>query len=86
MKNKVYKQNKDIIYRQEGGEAILFNPENSDIIVLNSTGCFIWPLCNGKNTKKDIAIKMTEEFDVTKEKASKDLEKFLSELEKRSFI
>ena len=86
MANPVYKQNKEVIFRQEQDEAILFNPDNSDIVVINSTGCFIWPMCNGKNTKENIAAKIAEKFDVDKKKASKDLEGFISDLEKRNFL
>ena len=83
---KVYRQNKDIVFRPEEDEAIMFNPDNSDIIVINSTGCFIWQMFNGKNTKEDIVANMTKEFDVGKEKASEDLEDFVSKLEKKDFI
>ena len=84
--SKNYKQNKDIIFRQEGDEAIIFNPDNSDVVVINSTGCFIWSMCNGKNTRDNIVSKMVEEFDVSEEKACKDLADFISDLEKRNFI
>ena len=83
---KNYKQNKDIIFRQEGDEAIMFNPGNSDVVVINSTGCFIWSMCNGRNTRDNIIAKMAEEFDVSEEKACKDLVNFISGLEKRNFI
>lgn len=86
MANVIYRQHKDIIYRQEGDEAILFNPDTSDIIVFNQTGCFIWSLCNGKRTQKDIARTMIDEYDVDTKTAEKDLLKFFSDLEKKSFI
>lgn len=86
MSKQAYKQNKEVVFRQEEDEAILFNPDNSDIVVINSTGCFIWSACNGKNTKENIIAKIAEEFDVDKERASKDLEGFISDLEKRNFL
>lgn len=86
MKSCVFKQNKEVIFRQEEDEAILFNPETSDIVVINSTGCFIWSKCNSKNTKEDIVNSMLGEFDTTTEKAKGDLEQFLSELEKKNFV
>lgn len=86
MKREIYRQNKEVIFRQEEDEAILFNPDNSDIIVINPTGCFIWGLCNGNNSQKDIIDSMLEEFDTTAERAQEDLSKFLSELEKRKFV
>lgn len=86
MKDCVFKKNKEVIFRQEGDEAILFNPETSDIVVINSTGCFIWSLCDGKNTKKEIIAKMLDEFEVNTEKAEQDLDKFLTNLESTGFI
>lgn len=65
---------------------MLFNPENSDIWVINTTGCFIWSLCDGKNTEEDIVSKMLDEFNVDEEKAKKDLVEFISILEKRNFV
>jgi methyltransferase-like protein len=79
-------QNKEVIFRQEEDEAIIFNPDNSDIIVINSTGCFIWQSCDGKNTTEEIVNKMLDELDVTAERANKDLDQFLSDLEKRNFL
>lgn len=82
----VYAQNKDAIFREEYDEALLFNPDNSDILVINSTGYFIWQLCDGKNTKETIINKILDEFDVTAEKTGRDLDQFLNYLEKRNFL
>jgi hypothetical protein len=81
-----YKQNKDVIFRQEEDEAIIFNPDNSDILVLNSTGCFIWSLLDKKTTKDKIWNKIIDEFEVASGKAKKDLDKFIGELETKGFI
>ncbi|MCM8781388.1 MAG: PqqD family protein [Candidatus Omnitrophica bacterium] len=86
MKDYVFKQNKEVIFRDEGDEAIIFNPQNSEIIVINSIGRFIWSLCDGKNTKKEILKKILDEFEVSSEKAEQDLDKFLTDLEKAAFI
>ncbi len=86
MDNPLYRQNKAVIFRQEQDEALLFNPDNADIVVINSTGCFIWNLCNGKNRKKDIVNSLVEEFDVSPSKAEEDLLKFLAELENKKLV
>ena len=86
MKNCIFKQSKDIIFRQEENEAILFNPESSDIVVINSTGCYIWGFLNGNHTKEDILEKIQEKFVVTKGPAEKDLDKFISDLKTLNFI
>jgi len=81
-----YRRKKNIIFRKEGGEAILFNPDTSGIVVINSTGCFIWPLINGKRGKHDVLEKIVKEFDVGLKAAEKDLDKFIADLEKQGFI
>jgi len=86
IKSTVYKQNKAVIFRPERDEAILFNPDTCDIIVINSMGCFIWGLCNGKNSQIAVLDRMLDEFDATAKMAEEDLSKFLSELEKREFL
>lgn len=82
----IYKQNKNIIYRQEADEAIIFNPDTSDILVINSTGCLVWSMCDGKKSQEDIAKAIIEEFEVSDERAKEDVDKFLSILAKRQFI
>ena len=86
MEKDVYRQNKDVIFREEEDEAIIFHPDSSDIVVINSTGCFIWSKCNGKNTGKDIVNSILEEFSTTDEVANKDFEGFISDLEKKNFV
>lgn len=82
----VYRRKKDIIFREEEDEAILFNPDTSGIVVINSTGCFIWPLLDGKRGTKDILEKIVKEFDVGLKAAKTDLDKFVTDLEKQGFI
>jgi len=86
MSEDIYRQNKNVIFRQEEDEAIIFNPDNSDIVVINSTGCLIWPLCDGRHTKKEMVDKITGDFKVTAKKAKKDLDIFLSDLQKKNFV
>ena len=86
MKNHVYKQDKDVVFRKDGDEAILFNPDNLAVLVINDTGCFIWGLCNGKHTEQKMAEKITDVYKVGAEDAKKDLAKYLKVLEKENFI
>jgi hypothetical protein len=86
MSSEIYKQNANIILRDEKDEAFLFNPDNADIVVLNSTGRFIWELCNGNNTKKDIRDKLLGDFEVSCDEADKDLSTFLGSLLEKDFI
>jgi hypothetical protein len=80
------KQNKAVILRQEGDEALLFNPATSDIVTINSTGCYIWELFNDKLTEQDILKELVDRFEVTREQAEKDLNKFIADLKNGDFI
>ena len=86
MKKCTYVQNKNIIFRQEEDEAIIFNSDNLDVMLINSVGCLIWSLCDGKNTKEIILKKIVDEFEVTSEETRKDLDRFLLELKNKNLI
>jgi len=80
-------RNRKIIVRQEADEAFLFNPDNGAIKIINSTGIFIWGLCDGKHSRDAIIKKMLDKFELaTQALASKDLEKFLVQLRSAGFI
>jgi len=86
MENKI-KSVGDIVLREEGEEAFLFDPASSKIKVLNNTGAFIWKLCDGKHSRDDIINALKEEFNLpSQEEAEKDLAKFLETLQKDGFI
>ena len=86
MKGPRYRQNKGVIFRKEKDEAMLFNPDTSDVTVINSTGCLVWNLCNGSSTKREMAETVSNTYKVKLEKAKKDITKYLKVLEKRDFI
>ena len=81
------KCNPDIVFREEGKEALLFDPGTGKIKVLNSTGKIVWKLINGKRTKKDLEDALIKKFsDATKKQISDDLNEFLGDLEKLGYI
>lgn len=86
MRNCEFKQNKDVIFRQEDNEGILFNPQTSDIVVINSTGRFLWELFNNKLTKEGILTKLMDRYEVSRKQAEEDLDKFIADLKERDFI
>lgn len=76
------------VFREEGDEAFLFNPDTGDIKILNSTGVFIWKLCDGKHTKKDMTNKIVDNFDDIESKIAveEDLNRFLEDLGKGGLV
>lgn len=85
--NNNLKINPKIVFREEGEEALLFNPDNGTVKVLNETGKFIWSNLDGKNTEDELIVKMKEAFNITDENKTKDdLNTFLAELKKLKFL
>jgi len=82
---KVYNKSKDIVTREIEGEVILVPvvseaPEMDSIYVLNETSAFIWNLLDGKNSLDNILDRMTNTYEVTRERARKDIEDFINTL------
>lgn len=55
-------------------------------IVLNETATFIWKLCDGKRTLNQIILEIMKEYDVSKEKAKKDVLEWVKTLLKEKTI
>jgi hypothetical protein len=82
----ILKQNKDVIFRKEEEDAILFNPESSEIILINATGCRVWDLMESGLAKNEIAAMLLDIFKVSPARVKADLDIFLADLEKGNFI
>ncbi|MDP3142345.1 MAG: PqqD family protein [Candidatus Omnitrophota bacterium] len=81
------KSSNKVILKEEAGELFLFNCATGEIRALNSTGAFIWKLCDGKRSREDIISRILKKFSVeSKNTAAKDLQKFLSALNNSGFI
>ncbi len=83
---KNYIANPEIIFREEQGESILFNPDSGEVKILNETGSFIFRELNGKNSKKDILNKMQSVYDSSWDELEEDFNSFTDELAKTNMI
>ena len=54
--------------------------------ILSSGGCFLWNELQKSCTFGDLLLAVTNEFDVTKEEAAKDIEEFLQQLSYHNFL
>ncbi|MFQ5952124.1 MAG: PqqD family protein [Candidatus Omnitrophota bacterium] len=79
-------RNPDIVARKEEKEALLFNPNDGEILCINGTGILIWDLCDGSCAIEDIAGQITDKYEVPAEKAKEDCLDFLKKLEEPGFI
>lgn len=84
--NELYKRKSQFAIRDVGNEKILVPIKNNianmtEIFNLNEVGSFIWDKINGENTEEDIAIAITNEFDIDEQTARKDLAEFIKKFE-----
>ena len=83
---RVFAKSENVVTNEVGDECIIV-PISDDIVdmdnvfTLNETGAFFWSLIDGKRTIAVIVVKVTEEYDVDKETATKDVLAFLAEME-----
>ena len=59
----------------------------SGFVRLNETGAFLWEiLASADVTKEDMVAKMTAEYDITPDIASRDIDVFVENLEKNGIL
>lgn len=78
------------VMREIAGETIVV-PSGEELnlnmmITLNETGKFIWNCLEAGADMDEVAQKLSEEYDVDKEKARQDAEVFLNKLRENGFL
>jgi coenzyme PQQ synthesis protein D (PqqD) len=66
------RQHPNAAWREIEGEVVVISPEDSVLHELNATASFIWKQSEGAQTLEQIAVRMTEEFEVDRETALQD--------------
>jgi len=69
-----------------GEDAVIINPGENTVRLLNSTGSRLWQLADGMHTAEEMAVILTEEFDVDLPHARQSVARFLSEMEAKDLI
>ncbi|MCM8791875.1 MAG: PqqD family protein [Candidatus Omnitrophica bacterium] len=79
--NKTPKKNKDIAYRIIDREAIVLSLNDEEKVnIFNETATRIWELIDGKNKVKDIAQKLTKEYQIDYLEAESEVKRLLEEM------
>jgi hypothetical protein len=76
----------DISERDLGDEIIVIKAGSEELHTFKDTGLEIWRLIKKGNTAKGILDGIIEEYEVDREKASKDLGIFLEECKRKGVI
>ncbi|MER2598768.1 MAG: PqqD family protein [Caldilineales bacterium] len=75
-----------VAYQVYGTEAVIINPAEGRVRMLNPTATRIWELANGERSVDDIIAVLTEEFEVTFDHAHRSVYQLLAELSKKGLI
>lgn len=62
------------------GEAVVISPAENTVRMLNPIGSRIWELADGTRTVEEIAIALTQEYDVDLPHARHSVSEFVDEL------
>jgi len=76
-----------IMLREEFDDwAFLFNPDNSEVTIINPVGVIIWKMLDGHHTIEDIAKIINENFSDVPDNVQDNLITFIRELEKNNLV
>lgn len=72
--------------QQLDDETVLIHLQSERVFVLNHTGSRFWELLSEGNSLGQIRARMLDEFDVTEEQLSQEIEDLLAELIREGFV
>jgi hypothetical protein len=72
--------------REIGEETIFLSQEGDMIHVTNEVGSFIWNSLDGKHTLEHVLLLLQKEYEVSRERAEKDLLDFIDELVRKGLV
>lgn len=69
-----------------GSDAVVISPAENMVRMLNPVGSRIWQLTDGSNTVEEIAVTLTEEFEVDLPHARQSVAGFVEDLVNRNLL
>ena len=69
-----------------GSDAVVISPTENMVRMLNPVGSRIWQLTDGSNTIEDIAVTLTQEFEVDLPHARQSVAGFVEDLVNRNLL
>lgn len=86
MDEKKYRQNPVIAWREIDSEAVLVDPRDGQIRVLNRTASVVWNFCGEAQTLDDIAEHISGKFEITTNEAQEDIDDFIKDCLSRDLM
>jgi Coenzyme PQQ synthesis protein D (PqqD) len=83
-----YIRNPDVVLREEGTDGgLFFNPDTSQVKVVNFSGLFIWQQCDGTHDLVELVTALQEAFDeIPADRVVQDVEDFVADMVEAGFI
>ena len=72
--------------RELSGEKVVYDPKTHEVVVLNRTAAFIFELCDGSRSVKDLEQALCERYEAPTEILRRDLEATLSDLRGKGIV
>ncbi len=70
----------DVLFTSMGEDAVLLHIERGDYYSLNKVGSRLWVLADGSKSIADLASLITQEFEISREVAEKDIMELAEQL------
>ena len=91
MLDKIPQKNTELAWRIIDNETVIIplDEQTSDsekINFLNETGTRIWELIDGKNSIKDIVVRIVKEYEIDEKEAEKEVVSFVKKLERKNLV
>ncbi|KFO67378.1 hypothetical protein ER57_11235 [Smithella sp. SCADC] len=80
------KKNPEIIAKNVRGEMVLLNPLSGKYYGLNKVGCAFWEKADGTRTLPEIVSLLLEDFNVERERLTKDIEDLIKSLTENKLV
>jgi hypothetical protein len=77
---------RDVVHKVLDSRGVLLNLESGTYYTLNRTGTFVWSLMDGKRDVQGLVEALTEQFQVERGAASRDVEALISDLEREGLV
>jgi hypothetical protein len=82
-----YKRNEgNFLISQLGQELVLMDTKTGDYLGVNAVGTHIWNLLIDSKSTSELVADLTSRFEVNEAQCLAEVEKFLSDLEKRKMV
>lgn len=76
-----------VVHELEGeGQAVIYDAEGNQLLVLNSVGAAVWYLMDGERSVDDIEKEIVETLEAKRADVQRDVSAFLSSLEERGLV